>query len=513
MFAWLRTITEWIFTNRNRRIVTIVVFANAIVSVFFLLVLHIPALLILSALVSAYAVATLTRERYLTLGASSIAAMQVLLLILLEPAISAPLANAGIILLATSAFTVLMMSMITNIQQQEYYSTVKADRNIVYKGCVNSLLRARGLNNIYFAILRSIQALYGKSAAVFTRDEKGNVTCVDRLPQGLILYESELEAANAAFDDEVADMDNYEDTVGRFGKAYSTSPFLFIPLMAGKEKIAILGIVFSDEETLDDDMKEELSGIIVQASNAVERQVLADRQQEAIIKGEKERIRADFLRAMSHDIRSPLTGIMSACSTLIQADESISPEARHKLLVNIHEEAQWLCQMVENLLSVTRVNEAAASIKKTPELVEDVIGDVAQRCEKRFPELKLNVSTPDEPMLVEMDPTLIIQVLMNLIENAVKYSGTAKDIELTVSKGEGCAVFTVRDHGVGLSQDTIDNLFTPLSRTDTDNVHGLGIGLSICRSVIRAHGGQISGRNNPDSGAEFTFTLPMEELE
>lgn len=513
MLVWLCTIIKWIFTNRNRRIVTIVVFVNAIASVFYLFVLHIPTLLILSALISAYAVATLTKERYLTLGASSIAAVQITLLILLEPAISAPLANAGIILLATTAFTVLMMSMITNIQQQEYYSTIKADRKIVYKGCVNSLLMARGLNNIYFTILRSIQALYGKSAAVFTRDENGNVTCVDRLPQGLILYESELEVAKAVFADEAADMDNDEITVGRFGKTHSTSPFLFIPLMAGKEKIAILGIVFSDEETLGDDMKEELSGIIVQASNAVEHQVLADRQQEAIMKGEKERIRADFLRAMSHDIRSPLTGIMSACSTLIQVGENISPEARQRLLVNIHEEAQWLCQMAENLLSVTRVNKYAAPIKKTPELVEDVVGDVAQRCEKRFPDFKLKVTTPDEPMLVEMDPTLIIQTLMNLIENAVKYSGTAKSIELTVSKGKGCAVFTVRDHGVGLSQDIIDNLFTPISRADTDNVHGLGIGLSICRSIIRAHEGQISGRNTPDSGAEFTFTLPMEELE
>ena len=135
------------------------------------------------------------------------------------------------------------------------------------------------------------------------------------------------------------------------------------------------------------------------------------------------------------------------------------------------------------------------------------------RCTKRFPDVRLHVSTPEEPLLVQMDATLIIQVLMNLVENAVKYSGGSDYIELTVTEHEGSAVFTVRDYGVGLSPEMIGSLFTPINRTDMESSHGLGIGLSICRSVIRAHGGQITGENSPDKGAVFTFTLPMEETD
>ena len=201
---------------------------------------------------------------------------------------------------------------------------------------------------------------------------------------------------------------------------------------------------------------------------------------------------------------------MSACSTLLQSGERIHPAAHDNLLSNIHEEAEWLCHMVENLLSVTRVSDNVCALKKSPELVEEVVAEVVSRCKRRFADTHIHAVTPEEPLLVQMDATLILQVLMNLVENAVKYGGGSKQIDLTVSVRGDAAVFVVRDYGAGLSPGMIDSLFTPVNRADTEYSHGLGIGLSICRSVIRAHGGQITGANNPDKGAVFTFTLPME---
>lgn len=506
MLSWLRAMAKWILTNRNRRIVTIVVFLNALSGYLALAVFGVPELTILTSLASAYAVSTLTMERYLTLGASCIAALQILVFLLLEPALqTAPLTRIPLLLLITAVLTLLMMSMITNIQQQEYFSTVESDRQLLYKATINALLSARGLPGIYGTVLSAVSELYGRSSVLFTRSADGAVVSARRMPEGLIIYDSEFEAARAAFDS--------GEPVGRFSEVCPYSPFLHMPLKSSGRVLAVLAILFSDGDFPDQKMHDEITGVITQAANAIERQILADEQQAALIETERERMRADFLRAISHDIRSPLTGIMSACSTLLQSGERINPAVRETLLVNIHEEADWLCHMVENLLSVTRVSGAMSALKKTPEIAEEVVGEVVARCTKRFPDVRLHVSTPEEPLLVQMDATLIIQVLMNLVENAVKYSGGSDYIELTVTEHEGSAVFTVRDYGVGLSPEMIGSLFTPINRTDMESSHGLGIGLSICRSVIRAHGGQITGENSPDKGAVFTFTLPMEETD
>lgn len=504
MSAWLRAMIKWILTNRNRRIVTIVVFLNALLGYLSLIVLHAPQLTILTALASAYAVSTLTMERYLALGASCIAVLQILLFLLLQPALqAAPLSNIPLVLLATAVFTLLMMSMITNIQQQEYFSTIESDRQLLYRATINTLLSARGLPSVYAMIPNAIRELYGRPSVIFIRDAQGAIVSACRMPEGLIIYDAEFKAADAAFASGMP--------TGRFSETCAWSPFLYMPLKSGDKVLAVLAILFSDGEQMSQQTQDELAGVITQAASAIERQRLADEQQAALIETERERMRSDFLRAISHDIRSPLTGIMSACSTLLQSGERIHPAVRINLLTNIHEEAEWLSHMVENLLSVTRVSNSMTTLRKTPEIVEEVVGEVVARCAKRFPETHLHVSTPEEPLLVQMDATLIIQVLLNLIENAVKYSGGSDYIELTVTTRDGSAVFTVRDYGVGLSPEMIDSLFTPINRADTEPSHGLGIGLSICRSVIRAHGGQITGANSPDKGAVFTFTLPMEE--
>ena len=169
MFAWLRGMTKWILMNRNRRIVTIIAFLNVLLGYAALALFHEPRLNILMALVSAYAVSSLTMERYLTLGASCIAALQVLLFLLLEPAlVAAPLTNAPLLLLITAALTLLMMSMITNIQQQEYFSTIESDRQLLYKATINALLSARGLPSIYSTVLSAVSELYGRSSVLFS---------------------------------------------------------------------------------------------------------------------------------------------------------------------------------------------------------------------------------------------------------------------------------------------------------------------------------------------------------
>jgi two-component system sensor histidine kinase KdpD len=244
---------------------------------------------------------------------------------------------------------------------------------------------------------------------------------------------------------------------------------------------------------------------------ALERLDFMNREQKILMEKETERIRSDFLRSISHDFRTPLTGIIGACSTLEQQDVSLDESASRSLIRSVSEEAGWLLRMVENLLTVTRVGPSGHKLNKSLEPVEEVLFEALEMARSRFPSTEIRVSQPNDLLLVPMDPTLMVQVLNNLIENAVKYAESGSPIDLTVEEQQHTVTFTVRDYGRGLSETDLQNLFEPINHRTGDSRHGMGLGLSICKSIIRAHGGTIEGRNGEGRGAVFTITLPKEE--
>ena len=226
---------------------------------------------------------------------------------------------------------------------------------------------------------------------------------------------------------------------------------------------------------------------------------------------EREKMYADLLRAVSHDIRTPLTGIVGATNVLLEQDGELTQEQRQQLLRSTNEDAQWLIRIVENLLSITRIhNSEEARVKKAPEAAEEVIGSAVAKTQKHYPDVEVHVSVPHELMLVPMDPLLIEQVLVNLMENAVIHGGTSR-IDVTLSQQGGDAVFTVADNGRGIPLHLLNKLFDGAARSDrsSDGKRSMGIGLSVCRTVVLAHGGTIRGENKKDGGACFTVTLPM----
>lgn len=239
------------------------------------------------------------------------------------------------------------------------------------------------------------------------------------------------------------------------------------------------------------------------------------KQQEQIkLLSERETIRANLLRAISHDLRTPLTSIIGSASTILENDEKLSDEQKESLLVNIRSEAQWLIRMVENLLSITRIGDDAAKIKKDIEVAEEILASVVSKFQSRFPQIKLEVTATEEPLFVPMDGTLIGQVIINLLENAV-YHGRSTCIKLDAKRQEDLAVFTVHDNGDGIPEDMLQQLFSSSLRSKnqmTDNHRNMGIGLSVCYSIVKAHGGSISAYNDPNGGAVFSFTLPLKEI-
>ena len=230
---------------------------------------------------------------------------------------------------------------------------------------------------------------------------------------------------------------------------------------------------------------------------------------------EKERMRANLLRAISHDLRTPLTSIYGASTTVAENYDVLPRDQQIKLLKEVQNDAQWLIRMVENLLSVTRIDGENTRITKQPVVLEELIDDVLMKFRKHHPEIVLSLEIPEEFITIPMDAMLIQQVMVNLLDNAVDHAHGMTELHLQVNCVRNKAWFTVRDNGCGISEDRLKNLFTGyLSRGDlpTDSSrHNMGIGLSVCAAIVKAHGGEIEAKNNPEGGASFTFWLELEE--
>lgn len=243
-----------------------------------------------------------------------------------------------------------------------------------------------------------------------------------------------------------------------------------------------------------------------------QRQAIADREK-ALAEADREKLRANLLRAVSHDLRTPLTSIIGSSASYLENYPELSDAERTELLTNIHDDSQWLLNMVENLLTVTRINnDSTDKVKKSPEVVEEVVSEAIQRLKKRLPDIRIHVDMPNNFLMLSMDPTLIEQVLINLLENAFIHSGSPEPIDLFIREEDDRITFSVRDHGRGIKESQLPYIFEGQQggSENTDSRKGIGIGLSICKTIIQAHGGQITAANRRD-GAEFTFTLPKEK--
>ena len=240
--------------------------------------------------------------------------------------------------------------------------------------------------------------------------------------------------------------------------------------------------------------------------------------QEALrVENEREKMRANLLRAVSHDLRTPLTSIAGITSAIIENDEMIAKEERLKLLEEAREDAKWLIHMVENLLLVTRVSTKGAEIATQLEMVEEVIAEAVQKFKKYFPNQQITVKVPMEVLMVPMDATLIEQVIGNMLENAVLHGAGEKPIELIVKAKRKAVYFYIRDYGKGIHEKELPHLFEDYfyhaPAVEEDKKKNMGIGLSVCKSIIEAHHGKIGVENASGGGAVFWFTLPIEETE
>lgn len=232
---------------------------------------------------------------------------------------------------------------------------------------------------------------------------------------------------------------------------------------------------------------------------------------------DKERMRANLLRAVSHDLRTPLTSIYGSTSAIIDNYDHLKKGQHLKLLGEVQEEAEWLIRMVENLLSVTRIDGEKVQVVKSPTVLEELIDIVLVKFHKRCPAQQVTVNIPEEFVSIPMDPILIEQVLINILENAVDHAKGMTELKLEVSLQKDEALFCISDNGCGIAEDRLENLFTGYldreyeTKTADSSRNNMGIGLSVCATIIKAHGSEIYAENRKEGGASFYFALKREE--
>jgi len=237
-------------------------------------------------------------------------------------------------------------------------------------------------------------------------------------------------------------------------------------------------------------------------------------QEKLKAESERERMRANLLRAVSHDLRTPLTAIYGSTATVVENYDQLSREQHIKLLRGVSEDAQWLIRMVENLLFVTRLDGENIRLKRNPVVLEELIDNVLIKFGKRYPQQAVTVQIPDEFVSILADAMLIEQVLINLLENAVLHAEGMSELLLTVRLYDRWAFFEVADDGCGLPQEKIPRVFSGYWQGDEyrdSHRSGMGIGLSVCAAIIKAHGSSIDASNRPGGGASFRFALEREE--
>ena len=240
-----------------------------------------------------------------------------------------------------------------------------------------------------------------------------------------------------------------------------------------------------------------------------------EEKNEAIIKVKKEQFRSDLLRSISHDLRTPLTSIYGNADVLLNDNGNLKNDKKNALYKNIYDDSLWLINLVENLLSITRIEDGSVKLRIEPEVIEDVIDESLSHVSKNKDNHKIKVNISDDFLMADMDARLIVQVLINLINNAIKYTENDSTISINAYQIEDYVYIEVCDNGSGIEdkdKDKIFEKFYTVNHSIVDSKKSMGLGLALCKSIVEAHGGVISVKDNHPTGAIFTFSLPATKI-
>jgi two-component system sensor histidine kinase KdpD len=291
-------------------------------------------------------------------------------------------------------------------------------------------------------------------------------------------------------------------------------PIKQYPITGSNQEIGALSVVHPQGEI------SRLNELIIQTvatqiGIALEREYIYNEREKIRVAMEREKLRSTLLRSVAHDLRSPLTALSGASILLSDSFDQLSVEEQKQLASDISEEIVWLANLVENILNMTRISESQLVMHQVHEVVDDVVGEAVQHMKRLLRDRQFEVSLPPDVLTIPMDGRLIVQVLINLLDNAIKHTRPEDKIHLSVGQIENHVQFAVEDEGEGIDPNIRNHLFEGFVTSDrggiSDGKRGIGLGLAICKTIVLAHGGKIRAESNHPKGSRFVFSLPMEE--
>lgn len=402
-----------------------------------------------------------------------------------------------IVALITSTLT-------TRIKSEAQRSQLREQRASSLYNISRNLLTARSVDQIISTAAVNIADLCGSNVVFYTAantavsgglSEPYVYSLGESMTSKFLTSDSQRETAFRAYSEvTVIDGDIY-----------------YLPVTGRSRTLGVLGID-NRTGTLTDEQKAMMNAVTVQIALSMEREISSNKQHQIKMEIESERLRSNLLRAVSHDLRTPLTGIVGSTSALLDDWNQITDENRRSLLAGVYEDAVWLSRSVNNILDITRMEDGRVQIKKAPEAVEEIVGEAVEIVQKHAGNHRIDIDIPDSVMMVNVDGGLIKQLLVNLMENAVKYTPEGSCIHVAAYYEGASAVFEVADNGKGISESDLPYVFDRFYTTDKasgSSRKGIGLGLAICKSIAVAHKGTITAANRETGGAVFRVMLPQ----
>ena len=290
---------------------------------------------------------------------------------------------------------------------------------------------------------------------------------------------------------------------------------LYLAIRTGQQVFGVVGIPMEKQPQPDAFTSSVLFSILGECALALESLRNAEEKEKAAVLAKNEQLRANLLRSISHDLRTPLTSISGNADTLLHSYNVLDEPTRKQIFTDIYDDAQWLTGLVENLLSITKIADGSVKLRLSDQVVDDIVSEALRHIDRRSAEHHITVDCGDVPLLVRVDAGLIMQVLINLVNNAIKYTPAGSNIWVTAALREDAVEICVSDDGHGIPNELKERVFEMFftgSNPIGDSRRSLGLGLTLCQAIIHAHHGEITLKDNSPHGCIFSFTVPLSEV-
>ncbi len=298
-------------------------------------------------------------------------------------------------------------------------------------------------------------------------------------------------------------------------ETFSDSICTYLSIRTGDQVYGVVGIAASDKP-LDSFESSILLSVLGECALALENQKNLEEKEAAAVLAKNEQLRANLLRSISHDLRTPLTSISGNASNLLSNGNLFDTKTKEQMYTDIYDDAMWLINLVENLLSVSRLEEGRMNLHVTTELIDEVVAEALRHINRKSVEYQLQVQNSDEYLLAQIDAKLIVQVLINIVDNAIKYTPPGSEIAISWKRNGAFIEISVADNGPGISDEAkphVFDMFYSASNRIADSRRSMGLGLALCKSIVNAHGGEITVTDHLPHGSIFTFSVPAGEVE